>query len=145
MLTTDVAIVGAGPAGLSAAIAAAQTGAKTTLFNEYVEPGGQLTKQIHKFFGSREHRAGVRGIDIAAQLMKEIDSLRVEKMMGTTVWSIFPRMGRASWSGRIRLSSPQEHPRMSWPFLDGRYRESWGQGQPRPWSTSSEYCRERRS
>ena len=89
MLTTDVAIVGAGPAGLSAAIAAAQTGAKITLLNEYVEPGGQLTKQIHKFFGSREHRAGVRGIDIAVQLMKEIDRLKAEKMMGTTVWSIF--------------------------------------------------------
>lgn len=39
MLTTDVAIVGAGPSGLSAGIEAARAGAKTTLFNEYVEPG----------------------------------------------------------------------------------------------------------
>lgn len=89
MQMTDVVIVGAGPAGLSAAIEAAKTGAKTTLIDEYVEPGGQLTKQIHKFFGSSEHRAGMRGIDIAAQLFKEIDALKVEKMMGTVVWSIF--------------------------------------------------------
>jgi thioredoxin reductase len=90
MLTTDVASVGAGPSGLSAGIEAARAGAKTTLINEYVEPGGQLTKQIHKFFGSKEHRAGVRGIDIAVDLLKEIEELKVEKMMGTTVWSIFP-------------------------------------------------------
>jgi thioredoxin reductase len=89
MLTTDVAIVGAGPAGLFAAVEAAKAGAKTTLINEYVEPGGQLTKQIHKFFGSKEHEAAVRGIDIAAKLFGEIDELGVEKRMGTVVWSIF--------------------------------------------------------
>jgi thioredoxin reductase len=89
MLTTDVAIVGAGPAGLFAAVEAAKAGAKTTLINEYVEPGGQLTKQIHKFFGSKEHEAAVRGIDIAAKLFREIDELGVEKRMGTVVWSIF--------------------------------------------------------
>jgi NADPH-dependent 2,4-dienoyl-CoA reductase/sulfur reductase-like enzyme len=89
MLTTDVAVIGAGPAGLCAAIEAAKAGARTTLINEYVEPGGQLIKQIHKFFGSSEHKAGVRGIDISVQLMKEIDELKVEKMMETAVWSIF--------------------------------------------------------
>ncbi|UCB45227.1 MAG: FAD-dependent oxidoreductase [Spirochaetota bacterium] len=89
MLTTDVAVVGAGPAGLYAAIEAAKAGAKTTIINEYVEPGGQLTKQIHKFFGSKEHAAGVRGIDISAKLLGSIDELKVEKRMGTLVWSIF--------------------------------------------------------
>jgi len=89
MLKTDVAIIGAGPAGLSAAVESAKAGAKTTLINEYIEPGGQLTKQIHKFFGSSDHKAGVRGIDIATLLFKEINELKVEMMMGATVWSIF--------------------------------------------------------
>jgi thioredoxin reductase len=89
MLTTDVAVVGAGPAGLFAAVEAAKAGAKTTLINEYIEPGGQLTKQIHKFFGSKEHKAAVRGIDIAAKLFREIDELKVDKQMATVVWSIF--------------------------------------------------------
>jgi thioredoxin reductase len=89
MLTTDVAVVGAGPAGLFAAVEAAKAGAKTTLINEYIEPGGQLTKQIHKFFGSEEHKAGIRGKDIAAKLFQEIDELKVDKRMATVVWSIF--------------------------------------------------------
>ena len=46
--TTDVAIIGAGPAGLAAAIEAAEAGAKVTVFDENLAPGGQLFKQIHK-------------------------------------------------------------------------------------------------
>ena len=41
-LFTDVAVVGAGPAGLSAAIAAAESGAKVTLIEESPVPGGSL-------------------------------------------------------------------------------------------------------
>ena len=48
----DLIVVGAGPAGLSAAIQAARYGAKTAVFDENASPGGQLFKQIHKFFGS---------------------------------------------------------------------------------------------
>ena len=64
MTRTECVVVGAGPAGLSAAIEAARAGVKVTLFDENRRPGGQLIKQIHKFFGSKDHRAGVRGIDI---------------------------------------------------------------------------------
>ena len=53
----DVVIVGAGPAGLSAAIEAAKNGMKVVVFDENSKPGGQLFKQIHKFFGSKEHKA----------------------------------------------------------------------------------------
>lgn len=53
----DLIVIGAGPAGLSAAIQAARYGAKTAVFDENASPGGQLFKQIHKFFGSKEHRA----------------------------------------------------------------------------------------
>ena len=96
MLTTDVAVIGAGPAGLSAAVEAGKAGAKVMLINVYVEPGGQLTKQIHKFFGSSEHRAGVRGIDIAVELMKEIEALKVEKRMGTVGRETVRAASRAS-------------------------------------------------
>ena len=64
----DLVIVGAGPAGLSAAVEAAKTGMKVIVFyfceseklsmsDENAKPGGQLFKQIHKFFGSKEHKA----------------------------------------------------------------------------------------
>ena len=53
----DLIIVGAGPSGLSAGIEAAKRGLKVVIFDENEKPGGQLFKQIHKFFGSKEHRA----------------------------------------------------------------------------------------
>jgi NADPH-dependent 2,4-dienoyl-CoA reductase/sulfur reductase-like enzyme len=46
MLETDVAVVGAGPAGLSAAVAAARAGARVTILDEYARPGGQFYKQL---------------------------------------------------------------------------------------------------
>lgn len=60
-LETEVAIVGAGSAGLSAACQARNAGAKVLVIDENSRPGGQLFKQIHKFFGSHEHQAGTRG------------------------------------------------------------------------------------
>ena len=52
----DMIVIGAGPAGLSAAIEAAKKGLKPIVFDENAKPGGQLFKQIHKFFGSKEHK-----------------------------------------------------------------------------------------
>lgn len=52
----EILIIGAGPAGLAASIEAAQTGAQVLLIDENDTPGGQLFKQIHKFFGSSKLR-----------------------------------------------------------------------------------------
>ena len=35
-------------------------------------------KQIHKFFGSREHNAGVRGFDIGNRLLEQTRELGVD-------------------------------------------------------------------
>lgn len=85
----DILIVGAGPAGLSAAIEAAKCGAEVLVVDENSKPGGQLFKQIHKFFGSRRHHAGVRGIDIGTELLKEVESLGVEVMLNTVAYGIY--------------------------------------------------------
>ena len=61
MINTDICVIGAGPAGLAASIEAARCGAKVLLIDENIMAGGQLFKQIHKFFGSREHHAGDPG------------------------------------------------------------------------------------
>jgi len=70
--TTDVLIVGGGPAGLSAAVSASLLGAEVTIIDENEVLGGQLIKQTHKFFGSEKEYAGTRGIDIAKILLEEI-------------------------------------------------------------------------
>jgi glycine/D-amino acid oxidase-like deaminating enzyme len=44
--TTDVLVVGAGPAGLAAATAAAEAGASVTLLDERAATGGQYTKSL---------------------------------------------------------------------------------------------------
>jgi NADPH-dependent 2,4-dienoyl-CoA reductase/sulfur reductase-like enzyme len=85
----EIAVVGAGPAGLSASIEAARAGARVTLIDENAKPGGQLFKQIHKFFGSKELRAGVRGYDIGYQLLKETEEYGVDVRLNTAVYGIF--------------------------------------------------------
>ena len=67
----DLIVIGAGPAGLSAAVEAAKNGLNTIVFDENAKPGGQLFKQIHKFFGSKEHKAKIRGFDIGKELLDE--------------------------------------------------------------------------
>lgn len=86
----DIAIVGAGPAGLSAAVEAAGNGAKVVIIDENLKAGGQLFKQIHRFFGSKQHYAGVRGFEIGNKLLQECKNLNVEIMLNSVVWGIFP-------------------------------------------------------
>ncbi len=89
MRQTDIAIVGGGPAGLSAAIVASKLGAKVTLIDDSERLGGQLVKQTHKFFGSKAHYCGTRGMDIAALLEKELRSLPAEILPGTSVVGLY--------------------------------------------------------
>ena len=81
-LDVDIVIVGSGPAGMMAATAAAKQKVPSILLvDENHIIGGQLVKQTHKFFGSKEEKAGVRGIDIALSLLDEIKtSLKKSKV-----------------------------------------------------------------
>ncbi|QEK12441.1 FAD-dependent oxidoreductase [Crassaminicella thermophila] len=83
-----IVVIGAGPAGLCASIEAAKLGAKVLLLDENLKPGGQLFKQIHKFFGSKEHLAGVRGFDIGRKLLEEAKKLNIEVSLKTEVLGI---------------------------------------------------------
>jgi len=86
-IATDITIVGSGPAGLMAAITAAKQGVpRILLVDENHLIGGQLIKQTHKFFGSKEERAGIRGIDIAVEFEKQVKSFKnIKFMLETTV------------------------------------------------------------
>ncbi len=87
--TTEIAIIGAGPAGLAASVEAGKSGARVTLIDENAKPGGQLFKQIHKFFGSQAHGAGIRGFQIGQELCAEAEKLGVELLLNTTVYGLF--------------------------------------------------------
>lgn len=90
MLKKDVLVIGAGPAGLAASIEAGKAGADVLIVDLNMQPGGQLFKQIHKFFGSSAHRSGTRGYDIGTQLLAEAKEANVEIWMQSTVVGIFP-------------------------------------------------------
>jgi NADPH-dependent 2,4-dienoyl-CoA reductase/sulfur reductase-like enzyme len=102
--TAEIAVVGAGAAGLTAAIEAAQAGAQVTVVDENRSPGGQLFKQLHKFFGSQTHRAGVRGFSIGEQLLSESEDCGVEVLLDTVCWGIFEGNNLAlEYNGRSQL------------------------------------------
>lgn len=85
----DLIVVGAGPSGLSAAIQAARYGVKVAVFDENASPGGQLFKQIHKFFGSKEHHAKVRGFNIGKALLQEASDVGVIVHLNAVVLGIY--------------------------------------------------------
>jgi sarcosine oxidase subunit alpha len=86
-ISADIVIVGSGPAGLMAAISSAKQGVPSILLvDENHLIGGQLVKQSHKFFGSEEEKAGTRGIDLAFELMDEVNLLKnVKSMLEATI------------------------------------------------------------
>ncbi|KXG73737.1 NAD(P)/FAD-dependent oxidoreductase [Thermotalea metallivorans] len=90
MKSTDILIIGGGPAGLCAAISAAEAGCKVLLADRNKSLGGQLVKQTHMFFGSEKQYASVRGIDICRLLLEKIHSMEnVEIFNDTTVLGVY--------------------------------------------------------
>ncbi len=95
MFETQILVVGGGPAGLSAALEAADHGAKVMLVDSDLALGGQLIKQTHKFFGSKEERAGTRGYKIAHMLFDEIGAYKdsIDVLINTTAVGYYKEDG----------------------------------------------------
>lgn len=81
----DICIIGGGPAGLNAGIVAKELGASVLIIDDNPVLGGQLVKQTHKFFGSKEHYCGIRGIDIARILSQRVEELGINTILNATV------------------------------------------------------------
>ena len=90
MIEKQAVVIGSGPAGLAASIEAAKRGVEVLVVDENSLPGGQLFKQIHKFFGSADHRAGIRGFNIGQDLLEEARKNGVEIWLDSAVIGIFP-------------------------------------------------------
>lgn len=90
MIKTDVAVIGGGPAGMCAAIEAANAGAKVIVFERNLSLGGQLVKQTHMFFGSQKQYASKRGFDISKILRDQISQNKnITVMTNATVIGMY--------------------------------------------------------
>jgi NADPH-dependent 2,4-dienoyl-CoA reductase/sulfur reductase-like enzyme len=97
---TAVAVVGAGPAGIEAALTAAQNGATVTLLDSYPRPGGQYLKQPpEEFFGWDETKPAVilKQNKDAANLFNQLAESNVRLYTGVTVWGAFAEPEREGW------------------------------------------------
>lgn len=81
----DVAIIGAGPAGLSAALYAARAGLEAVMF-ERISPGGQLaqTEHMENYPGFPE---GTNGFDLAFSMKQQADRFGA-RTVGEEVMSV---------------------------------------------------------
>lgn len=68
MSAADLAVIGAGPAGLAAAITASEIGLKTVVFDEQSEPGGQIYRGIERVAALRTAHLPLLGEDYSAGL-----------------------------------------------------------------------------
>lgn len=88
----DVAVVGAGPAGMAAAVAAARSGARVWLLDPGQRPGGQCCPRPPGP-GDRHVSGGWEGIRSAfarleVELARWSRTGRVRLYLGTTVWAV---------------------------------------------------------
>lgn len=92
MITKDLVIIGGGPAGLSAAKVAAESGLNSLIIERDFKLGGQLVKQTHMFFGSEKQYAKTRGINIAKILIDDVlnHASKIEIMQEATVVGLYP-------------------------------------------------------
>lgn len=91
MIKRELIIIGGGPAGLSAAKMALESGLDVLLVDRSPSLGGQLIKQTHKFFGSKKQYAKMRGIDIAKKLIDDLkDFENLEILSNATVVGLYP-------------------------------------------------------
>src|SRR5690606_23169827 len=85
--TVDLAIVGAGPAGLSAAIEARRWGLSVVLLDEQAAAGGQIYRGVD---AANERRRSVLGEDYAAgaALTKAFAECGAQHIASASVWNV---------------------------------------------------------
>lgn len=87
--STDVAIVGGGPSGLSAALAACKAGAKVTLIDDQDQLGGHLRWEAQTIVRSSGF-SNTNALGIAKELSKAVhDMQRIDVLSNATVFGLY--------------------------------------------------------
>ena len=91
MLQVDLAVIGGGPAGLAAALAARAKGVENILIIERdKELGGILQQCIHNGFGLHYFGEELTGPEYAEKFIRQVESENILYKTNTTVLDIRP-------------------------------------------------------
>lgn len=100
---TDILIVGAGPAGLAAALSAIGHGLRVTLVDENPVPLETMGEEVPLHFGGRMGAAVANRNSVLQTLLdarpeiSEALEAGVDVRLGTAVWGLFPQQPTAAW------------------------------------------------
>jgi len=88
---TDIAIIGAGPAGVAAAVTAAHAGAQVTLLDESPRAGGQYYKQPALDAKDKQFPPTVaENIRKGRELLSDLQHSNINFQHSTLVWNVLP-------------------------------------------------------
>jgi thioredoxin reductase len=104
-INTDLLIIGAGPAGMSAALTAAGRGVSVMLVDENPIASSTMGEDVPLHFGGRmaatlanQNAVLERMVEGNPQLLQAMDA-GVDVRLGTAVWGLFPQHPTAAWLG----------------------------------------------
>jgi len=92
--TCDVAVIGAGPAGMAAAVEAVSHGLSVVVLDEQPEPGGQIYRNISTNAASASRINTILGPDyqkgaaLAQQFLSACEAGRIDYRRDATVWQV---------------------------------------------------------
>jgi len=89
-MRTEVAVVGAGPGGMSAALAAADAGCQVVLIDSASGVGGQIYRQSQRPGGETDPGGGPAGGGLPAPLRRVAGHPGITLAMGVSVWQAGP-------------------------------------------------------
>lgn len=105
---TDLLVIGAGPAGLAAALAASNRGVRVTLIDENPVPFETMGEEIPLHFGGRMGAVVANRNAMLEALLESTPELAdaleagVDVRLGTVAWGLFPQRPTAAWiDGRV--------------------------------------------
>lgn len=87
-LNFDVAVIGGGPAGMAAALAASKQGASAVILERDVRLGGILNQCIHQGFGLHYFKEEMTGTEYADRFRKMVNDSAVSVMLECMVLGI---------------------------------------------------------
>ena len=90
MNSYDIVIVGGGPAGLAAAVAAHDAGCRVLILERDSGLGGILNQCIHNGFGLHTFKSELTGPEYAARFVEQVRTRNIEFRLDTMVLDISP-------------------------------------------------------